>query len=109
MRLEKPALIERETEVRKIITKARGEFIENVLNAHNDKYLDLGLLVSQLEVYEQAAQIAVEGNLQLINASLNDTSLQFPVQNEKWSIIQAIFFASTVCTTIGELCNCKFN
>jgi potassium channel subfamily K protein len=47
-------------------------------------------------MYEKVAEEAVQGGLTL-SAKYN-----FPVETEKWSIMQAIFFASTVLTTIGE-------
>lgn len=99
MQLERPALEKSERHLRDNIIKARDEFISNIINSHdlNETYLS-----SQLELYEKAAQDAVEGNLDLINAK--DTELEpFPSKGEKWTIPQAIFFASTVCTTIGDL------
>lgn len=44
----------------------------------------------------QAAQNAVQGGLLL---SANES---FPVAVEKWNIFQAVFFSSTVLTTIGK-------
>ena len=43
----------------------------------------------------QAVQEAAEGGL------LIEADEDFPPQNDKWSMMQAVFFASTVLTTIG--------
>lgn len=102
VKLERPTLEQSTLELRGNITRARMSFIEDVILAHKENYLDVGFLKEQLEYYEQAAQDAVEGNLQLSNADSNDTAEQFPSKAEKWTLIQAMFFASTVCTTIGE-------
>lgn len=56
-------------------------------------FIDEAFLLKQLVIYEQAAQDAVAGNLLLEEP--------FLPKSEKWTIMQAIFFASTVCTTIG--------
>jgi hypothetical protein len=66
--------------------------------------LNLEFLSDQLSIYEEEAQKAVEGNLMLTNTTskeLNGTDHAFPIQSEKWTLMQAIFFASTICTTIG--------
>lgn len=89
-----------EGELRKAIGLARDTFISNIayLNAPvNESYF-----VQQLEIYELAAQAAVGGNLELTNAYGEDKTREpFPSKSEKWTLLQAIFFASTVCTTIG--------
>ncbi|CRK90411.1 CLUMA_CG004127, isoform A [Clunio marinus] len=100
--LERPALEANEAELRASITIAREKFIEVILDAHTEDYLDIQYLTEQLEEYEQTAQDAVEGNLQLVFEKSNDTEVEkFPAKGEKWSIMQAVFFAATVCTTIG--------
>lgn len=107
VQLERPALEKSTQELRENITLARISFIEDVINAHKENYLDVAFLKEQLEHYESAAQDAVEGNLQLSNADSNDTLVEkFPSKAEKWTLIQAMFFASTVCTTIGEIEKC---
>lgn len=43
---------------------------------------------------KQAAEVAVQGGIKLISDSEHQHA-------QKWNIMQAIFFASTVLTTIG--------
>lgn len=74
----------------------RKTFIDDIIHAHENDELDAEYLSEQLQYYEEVAEKAVGGNLQL-NVTEN-----FPVQSEKWTILQAIFFASTICTTIGK-------
>lgn len=83
--------------LRENIRNAREIFIANVIGQAAP--IEESFLEEQLAVYEVAAQKAVEGNLNLIIG--NDTVESFPSKAEKWTIPQAIFFASTVCTTIG--------
>lgn len=103
VKLERPALEQNEIELRVNISQARLTFIEDILYASKENYLDEAYLKSQLEHYEGVAQDAVEGNLLLSNADSNETGINepFPSKGEKWTILQAVFFASTVCTTIG--------
>lgn len=102
MKLERPALEQSEKVLRANITQARSTFIHDILQASKDHHLDESYLKEQLVFYESAAQNAVEGNLALINADTNETIAEpFPSKSEKWTILQAVFFASTVCTTIG--------
>lgn len=89
MQLEKPAL-ELATQQLQIDTKeAREDFISKIVSAD---FIDEDFLKEQLKIYERAAQNAVEGNLELE---------EFAPKNDKWNLMEAIFFASTVCTTIG--------
>lgn len=83
------------------ISSRREIFILNVINAHERNNLNALHLSKLLEDYEEIAQAAVQGNLQLTNTDKNLTEA-FPVQDEKWTILQAVFFASTICTTIGK-------
>lgn len=53
------------------------------------------LISSQLGEYEKAIQEAAQNGLLL------DSQNEFPPVTEKWSIVQAIFFCSTVITSIG--------
>lgn len=102
VKLERPALEQSERELRANIKLARSTFIGDILQEAKDNRLNEGYLKEQLIVYEKAAQDAVEGNLALLNADSNDTIAEaFPSKSEKWTILQAVFFASTVCTTIG--------
>lgn len=101
MKLEHPALKENEYSLRVNISLGRKEFITKIIAANEEGYLDLEYLSEALQDYEEMAQQAVQGNLQLKDADKNITEA-FPVQSEKWTILQAIFFASTICTTIGK-------
>lgn len=108
IKLEKPSLIESELEIRENITTAREDFINNILNEFRSNNPNESYLSEELEIYEKAAQKAVEGNLMLTNVT---TDFPFPPKSDKWTLPQAIFFASTVCTTIGEkiyfiFCDC---
>lgn len=99
IKLEKPALNLSELELRENISNAREDFINNIINEFRGKTPNETYLSEQLEIYEKAAQEAVEGNLMLANIT---TDLPFPPKSDKWTLPQAIFFASTVCTTIGK-------
>ncbi|XP_058127916.1 TWiK family of potassium channels protein 7 [Anopheles ziemanni] len=94
---EKPAEVARTQDLRKLLIEQRQEFINSttlyVSNTVVDN-LDL-LLARKLEQYEKVVQDAAQGGI-TINATQN-----FPVSVEKWSLLQAVFFASTVITTIG--------
>ena len=91
-----------EQQLRRNISISRSTFISDILYAKDENYLDTSYLSEQLKYYEEAVQQAVEGNLQMVNTDLNATDPEaFPVQSEKWTLMQAIFFASTICTTIG--------
>lgn len=100
VKLEKPALEQSEAELRTQITIAREQFLNITLQAFKLSDENRNFLSKELELYEEAAQQAVEGNLALIHS--NDDDDPFPSKAEKWTLMQAIFFASTVCTTIGK-------
>lgn len=72
-----------------------------MLRALEKNELDKAYLSRNLDIYEEAAQKAVQGNLDLISNFENPEIESFPSSVEKWTLMQAIFFASTVCTTIG--------
>lgn len=97
VRLEKPALEQNEANLRENIRNARETFIEKIIGQVAP--IEESFLIEQLEKYELAAQEAVEGNLVLSTG--NDTVEPFRSKSEKWTMPQAMFFASTVCTTIG--------
>ncbi|KAG5668279.1 hypothetical protein PVAND_016226 [Polypedilum vanderplanki] len=104
VQLEHPPMKENEYELRNNISISRSEFIQIIIDAHNDNDLNENFISEKLQEYEMVAQAAVEGNLQLTNTAGNITNtndIAFPVQSEKWTLMQAIFFASTICTTIG--------
>lgn len=91
-----------EQQLRRNTSISRSSFIFDIIDAKDSNTLTSTYLSDQLKYYEEAVQLAVEGNLQMVNTDLNDTDPDaFPVQSEKWTLMQAIFFASTICTTIG--------
>ncbi|KAL6443549.1 hypothetical protein ACFW04_001598 [Cataglyphis niger] len=60
----------------------------------------------KLRVYEEAVQEAAEAGLlvSFVNTMDQDAHIESdlpPIVTERWSILQAVFFASTVLTTIG--------
>lgn len=74
--------------------RERQIFLNTIAN--NTKKTNVQKLLSlQLAEYEKAVQSAAQSGLLL------DAQLDFPPTTEKWSIVQAIFFCSTVITTIG--------
>uniref|UniRef100_A0A182JKC3 Potassium channel domain-containing protein n=1 Tax=Anopheles atroparvus TaxID=41427 RepID=A0A182JKC3_ANOAO len=91
---EKPAEVARTQGLRKQLIEQRQQFIHSIINNTDVDNLDL-LLERKLEEYEQAIQDAAQGGIEI------DASHNFPVSVEKWSLLQAVFFASTVITTIG--------
>lgn len=96
VQLEYPVLKENEQNFRADVSIQRKTFIDDIMHAHVNNELDAEYLSEQLQYYEVVAEKAVGGNLKL------NVTDDFPVQAEKWTILQAIFFASTICTTIGE-------
>ncbi|XP_053677902.1 TWiK family of potassium channels protein 7 [Anopheles nili] len=91
---ERPAEVARTQGLRKLLVEHRQNFINSIVNNTDVLNLDR-LLALELEKYEQVVQDAAQGGI-LIDADQN-----FPVAVEKWSVLQAVFFASTVITTIG--------
>ncbi|XP_053665518.1 TWiK family of potassium channels protein 7 [Anopheles marshallii] len=91
---ERPAEIARIQGFRKLLSHHREGFINSIINNTSVQNLDQ-LLAFELKKYEQVVQDAAQGGI-LIDADQN-----FPVAVEKWSVLQAVFFASTVITTIG--------
>lgn len=98
--LEKPGINDTEIALRENVTEARQTFIDDVIYSMSSNSLNEAHLNELLELYERKAQEAVEGDLMLVSDDRNGSS--FPSKGEKWTMMQAIFFASTVCTTIGE-------
>lgn len=62
----------------------------------------------KLRAYEEAVQKAAQGGLLVsfvtdtIDQENRDTTDLQPIVIERWSVFQAVFFASTVLTTIGN-------
>uniref|UniRef100_A0A8D8GZK4 TWiK family of potassium channels protein 7 n=1 Tax=Culex pipiens TaxID=7175 RepID=A0A8D8GZK4_CULPI len=92
--LELPAEVARIKELQESLVKQRERFIYSIVNNTDVRNLET-LFSLELENYEKVVQDAAKGGL------LIDVSRGFPVESEKWSRLQAMFFASTVITTIG--------
>lgn len=85
--------------MRLTVRQERQTFINTLVNNSNQKQPVANLekyLSVQLAEYEKAVQDAAQSGLLL------DAHLEFPpATTEKWSVVQAIFFCSTVITSIG--------
>ncbi|XP_037941949.1 TWiK family of potassium channels protein 9-like [Teleopsis dalmanni] len=92
--LERPAEVERLTLLKDVVKTQREKFITAILNNTDINNLD-HLLLLELAKYESAVQEAATGGL------LIEADRDFPEPYERWSILQAVFFSSTVLTTIG--------
>ncbi|XP_034484740.1 TWiK family of potassium channels protein 7 [Drosophila innubila] len=92
--LERPAEVERLTQLKDVVKTQRERFMSTILN--NTEVNNLNeLLAFELAKYEAAVQQAAEGGLLIL------ADKDFPEPYERWSILQAVFFSSTVLTTIG--------
>ncbi|XP_039962273.1 TWiK family of potassium channels protein 7 isoform X3 [Bactrocera neohumeralis] len=92
--LERPAELERLQYLKGVVKTHREKFITTILN--NTDVLNFNeLIAKELAKYEVAVQEAAEGGL------LIEADKDFPEPYERWSILQAVFFSSTVLTTIG--------
>ncbi|XP_029662369.1 TWiK family of potassium channels protein 7-like isoform X1 [Formica exsecta] len=104
--IELPAELGRLERLRAKLRMQRYRFIESISN--NTDVFNLRTLVSvKLRAYEEAVQDAAEAGL--LVSFVTDTMDQDahiesdlpPIITERWSVLQAVFFASTVLTTIG--------
>ncbi|KAH8335862.1 hypothetical protein KR074_012235 [Drosophila pseudoananassae] len=92
--LERPAEVERLDHLKDVVKTQRQRFMSTILN--NTEVHNLNeLLAFELAKYEAAVQEAAEGGLLIV------ADKDFPEPYERWSILQAVFFSSTVLTTIG--------
>ncbi|EDW07640.2 TWiK family of potassium channels protein 9 isoform X1 [Drosophila mojavensis] len=92
--LERPAEVARLTQLKDVVKTQRERFMSTILN--NTEVNNLNELLSfELAKYEAAVQQAAEGGLLIV------ADKDFPEPYERWSILQAVFFSSTVLTTIG--------
>ncbi|XP_067206623.1 TWiK family of potassium channels protein 7 isoform X2 [Linepithema humile] len=104
--IELPAELRRLERLRAKLRTQRYRFVESVAN--NTDVSNFQTLISMnLRVYEEMVQEAAEAGLlvsfvtDIIDyADRVDSDLP-PVVTERWSVLQAVFFASTVLTTIG--------
>ncbi|XP_032686686.1 TWiK family of potassium channels protein 7 [Odontomachus brunneus] len=104
--IELPAELGRLERLRAKLRTQRYRFVESVCN--NTDVANLRTLVSvNLRDYEDAVQEAAEAGLligfvadTIDHQDRADSNLP-PIATERWSVLQAVFFASTVLTTIG--------
>ncbi|XP_048511396.1 TWiK family of potassium channels protein 7 isoform X2 [Athalia rosae] len=109
--LELPAELSRITNLRSALQTQRRHFVGTITN--NTDVSNLATLVSlELEAYEIVVQEAAQAGL-LVTLTAESTrknhpvhqntdgTTSLPITNERWSVLQAVFFASTVLTTIG--------
>ncbi|XP_063234593.1 TWiK family of potassium channels protein 7 [Bacillus rossius redtenbacheri] len=93
--LERPAEVARLAALRGNVARQRHRMIASVVN--NTDVSNLATLVSvELATYERALQEAVRGGV-----SVPVEAGQAAAAGARWSFVQAVFFASTVLTTIG--------
>ncbi|KAG5347949.1 TWK7 protein, partial [Acromyrmex charruanus] len=104
--IELPAELRRLERLRARLRMQRYRFVETVSNSTD--IFNLRTLVSvKLRIYEEAVQEAAEAGLlisfvtDIINRPDFSESELSPIVTERWNVLQAIFFASTVLTTIG--------
>ncbi|XP_068979303.1 TWiK family of potassium channels protein 7 [Bombus flavifrons] len=104
--IELPAELARLEVLRANLRAERYSFVNAVSN--NTDVSNLRTLVSvKLRAYEEAVQKAAQGGLLVsfvtdtIDQENRDTTDLQPIVTERWSVFQAVFFASTVLTTIG--------
>ena len=93
--LELPAEIARLQELKTNVVKERSILLHNLVNLCNVNNSDL--LSHKLAEYEEVVQDTVQGGVSLPF----DSSDSVPA-TAKWNLLQAVFFASTVLTTIGK-------
>ncbi|XP_076754125.1 TWiK family of potassium channels protein 7 [Xylocopa sonorina] len=104
--IELPAELARLEALRVNLYDQRYSFVDSVSN--NTHASNLRALVSvKLRAYEEAVQKAAQGGL-LVSSLINTIDQEDrgtmdlpPIVTERWSVLQAVFFASTVLTTIG--------
>ncbi|XP_055303918.1 potassium channel subfamily K member 1 isoform X2 [Sitodiplosis mosellana] len=97
--LEAPAEEDRTHKLHMDVMREREYLVGNItkLTTLSDlRNLDRAISL-HLEKYESVAEDAVQGGITLSSLNNNET---FPY-TKKWNIVQAIFFSSTVLTTIG--------
>ncbi|EFN60329.1 TWiK family of potassium channels protein 7 [Camponotus floridanus] len=103
--IELPAELGRLERLRAKLRMQRYRFVESISN--NTDVFNLQTLVSvKLRIYEEAVQEAAQAGflVNFVTDTMNheDTHSELPpIVTERWSVLQAVFFASTVLTTIG--------
>lgn len=81
--------------MRSTVRRERQSFLQTLVNNTGAPATSHKVLSVQLAEYEKSIQEAARSGLLL------DSNNEFPVETDKWSIVQAIFFCSTVITSIG--------
>ncbi|CAK9815352.1 TWiK family of potassium channels protein 7 [Anthophora quadrimaculata] len=104
--IELPVELARLETLRANLRAQRYSFVDSVSN--NTDVSNLRTLVSvKLRTYEEAVQEAAQGGLlisfvtETIDQEDRGSANLPPIVTERWSVLQAVFFASTVLTTIG--------
>ncbi|KAL0839673.1 hypothetical protein ABMA28_016331 [Loxostege sticticalis] len=96
--LEYPAELAKQEYHRERLVTERWNLIRFVSERNENLTLGAGvekILSDQLALYEKVLEEASSSGLSL------EVERNFPPAEEKWSILQAVFFSSTVLTTIG--------
>ncbi|KAF7990655.1 hypothetical protein HCN44_000460 [Aphidius gifuensis] len=102
--LELPSELARLEQIRETILTRRNYLINRILNNSDLSSLP-NMMKVELHSYELAIQEAAQGGFFMkfideIESSDNSKNLT-SVLTDRWNILQAVFFASTVLTTIG--------
>jgi hypothetical protein len=104
--LESPAEVSLLKELQTSVLKERRFLIHTIVNHtivnseydHSDQFRNLTSFVShKLGEYEEVVQEAVRGGVSLPLNPQNPAPMP-----ARWNFLQAVFFASTVLTTIGK-------
>ncbi|XP_003425669.1 TWiK family of potassium channels protein 7 isoform X1 [Nasonia vitripennis] len=105
--LELPAEFEKLNGLKSALLKQRQDLLSSVNGSVITNLTDLAKWEeATLRPYEQAVQDAARSGLSMelvpkITATEEDILKAEPIIAERWSILQAVFFASTILTTIG--------
>ncbi|GBP06913.1 hypothetical protein EVAR_4366_1 [Eumeta japonica] len=96
--LERPASEAKQEFHRNLLVAERDTFIRFISerNYNGTEDFSIEFISDQLAAYEKILEAASDSGLAL------DADKNFPAAEEKWSILQAVFFSSTVLTTIGD-------
>lgn len=86
-RFEYPAEISRLTYLNTTLVRGRRDLLETIIDAPNFTNIEV-----KLEEYEEILHDAFSAGLPVVGQPAV----------EKWTILKAVFFSSTVLTTIGE-------
>ncbi|XP_063706471.1 TWiK family of potassium channels protein 7 [Culicoides brevitarsis] len=92
--LELPNEIAERQAVRNSTLAARSKFIQSILENRDIRNLEDFISVELLE-YEEAVADAADGGLVIGDPAFPDPD------SDKWTVNQAVFFSSTILTTIG--------